>query len=762
MRLNEPTAIILPIATVVWLTACAPVRAWERGNLAKPQMALDPYPLQSALRAHNYGSREAAAGGKRHKGVAVGVIKGLFKPCPSTGSGRTVFSEKPNENGNMLNPFVVSLSHRECNQKPGQLNTNQNCVSLKSLTAAALLLPGLFQPTAQAASDEDSVDFQYSHYQEGKRESNLTVDAANAVTGESVKLPVPNNRNPIEVDSLHGTARISLTDRVKFAFNYTEDTWSGATPFGSAPAHSQANNFTRGGVTIDDNGNPTVVGASPYVTVFTYLDSQGKPLNQVFDQETGQTSYVKDNPVHVLSYASPETRKQGDFNLAYEWDEAAMDVGGGISTERDYESRFVNLGGRMDFNQKQTTVILGLSYTNSDIAAVLDPVGSLWFSSENYKDQIEDNKKTDLKTLNGNRQDWATQLNLTQVVNEDAVVDLGMGYTRSTGFMENPYKISWILGVTDSQQQLPDGIVLIRGGAFIEQRPDVRNQWHWNARWAQYVEPLDAALHLDYQFANDDWGINARTFAADWVQPLGAGWTVTPRIRYYSQEAADFYAPFFVRKPFLDGSNGEITAEELLASNPKYFSSDQRLSAYGTLSGGLTLSKQFAKGIGIEAEVEYYTHQGKLKLGGGEGSFADFDYWVANAALKVQLDALGGKNDGNGETHNHHEDHANVPAGVLFGHTLAKAGDTMVGYRYMHSRQAGDFLQGDHVVNEQQIIDQGCPSRGDFNFDGVKDGCSLLPREMTMSMHILDLMYAPTDWLTLMLMPQFADMQMPL
>ncbi len=54
------------------ITACAPVQPWERGNLAKPQMALDPYPLQSALRAHNYGSREAAAGGNAAQGGGCG------------------------------------------------------------------------------------------------------------------------------------------------------------------------------------------------------------------------------------------------------------------------------------------------------------------------------------------------------------------------------------------------------------------------------------------------------------------------------------------------------------------------------------------------------------------------------------------------------------------------------------------------------------------------------------------------------------------
>ena len=40
--------------------SCSAVAPWERGHLAKPQMALDPHPLQSSLRAHAYGSREAA------------------------------------------------------------------------------------------------------------------------------------------------------------------------------------------------------------------------------------------------------------------------------------------------------------------------------------------------------------------------------------------------------------------------------------------------------------------------------------------------------------------------------------------------------------------------------------------------------------------------------------------------------------------------------------------------------------------------------
>jgi hypothetical protein len=69
----KPTLLLsLLLAALSILSGCANVEVWERGNLAKPQMALDPDPLQSALRAHNYGSREAMAGGNSAQGGGCG------------------------------------------------------------------------------------------------------------------------------------------------------------------------------------------------------------------------------------------------------------------------------------------------------------------------------------------------------------------------------------------------------------------------------------------------------------------------------------------------------------------------------------------------------------------------------------------------------------------------------------------------------------------------------------------------------------------
>lgn len=53
---------LLLVATLL-LAACASVKPWEKGYLAKPNMAFDPDPLEARQRNHIYASKEAASGG---------------------------------------------------------------------------------------------------------------------------------------------------------------------------------------------------------------------------------------------------------------------------------------------------------------------------------------------------------------------------------------------------------------------------------------------------------------------------------------------------------------------------------------------------------------------------------------------------------------------------------------------------------------------------------------------------------------------------
>jgi hypothetical protein len=84
------------------------------------------------------------------------------------------------------------------------------------------------------------------------------------------------------------------------------------------------------------------------------------------------------------------------------------------------------------------------------------------------------------------------------------------------------------------------------------------------------------------------------------------------------------------------------------------------------------------------------------------------------------------------------------PAGVMTDH-MHEAGEFMIGYRYMFDYSGDAMLRGWDEIDDMPLAHAGFAST---------------PERMTMHMHMLDLMYAPTDWLTLMLMPQHMTMNM--
>jgi len=56
------SGFFLRLSLLALVSGCTSVQPWERGTLAKPHMALQPFPSQTALREHIYGSRESASG----------------------------------------------------------------------------------------------------------------------------------------------------------------------------------------------------------------------------------------------------------------------------------------------------------------------------------------------------------------------------------------------------------------------------------------------------------------------------------------------------------------------------------------------------------------------------------------------------------------------------------------------------------------------------------------------------------------------------
>ncbi|MCK7597838.1 transporter [Microbulbifer sp. CAU 1566] len=86
---------------------------------------------------------------------------------------------------------------------------------------------------------------------------------------------------------------------------------------------------------------------------------------------------------------------------------------------------------------------------------------------------------------------------------------------------------------------------------------------------------------------------------------------------------------------------------------------------------------------------------------------------------------------------------AHAPAGVMSDH-LHKQGEWMVGYRFMRENFSGLYYGSEKVTGAE------------LNAAGY----SMQPSSMAMEMQMLDIMYAVSDNLTLMLMPQTMSMDM--
>ena len=71
MKLSIIKFVTLGAACLV-LAGCADVKPWQRGNLARQQMALDPNPNLTTLRHHAFESKEASQGGHAGSGGGCG------------------------------------------------------------------------------------------------------------------------------------------------------------------------------------------------------------------------------------------------------------------------------------------------------------------------------------------------------------------------------------------------------------------------------------------------------------------------------------------------------------------------------------------------------------------------------------------------------------------------------------------------------------------------------------------------------------------
>jgi hypothetical protein len=227
------------------------------------------------------------------------------------------------------------------------------------------------------------------------------------------------------------------------------------------------------------------------------------------------------------------------------------------STEKDYTSFGVALTDAIDFNQKNTTLVLGASRD-------FDAVQPIKWPASKSKDSTE------------------ILVGVNQLLDPKTVLKLDLTYGFENGYLSDPYR-----GVVFDNSPTA-------GTLYPENRPSTRTEEIGFLSLTHFFDPLNGSAEVSYRLYHDSYGIVSHTLGLAWFQKIGRYVIVFPLVRYSVQSAANFYGTTFP---------GDPTNPSTI---PKYYSADYRLSALSTYTLGLQITAIVNDRLHLDASYERY------------------------------------------------------------------------------------------------------------------------------------------------------------
>ena len=293
-------------------------------------------------------------------------------------------------------------------------------------------------------------------------------------------------------------------------------------------------------------------------------------IPQTFTTPSGSGSYTTPAGETPLDDSFHDTRVAAGADWTISLDRLSkLILGINASTEYDYMSAGISAKYSRDFNNRNTTLTTGIAYNNDTIS----PVGGVPIEFAPMVQQnlpLNRNGASETKTIS----DFI--IGVTQIINRKTIIQLNYTFGLTDGDQNDPDKI---VTVVDPVTGLPTLPTLAATGDLpyvYEKRPDSRQR---NALFFNSAHHLtEDVIHFSYRYFWDDWGINSHTFDLRYRYQLASSYLM-PHVRYYSQDAADFYTHNLKLGTDIDAATGAVSKQ--------YASNDYRLAKSVTTTLGL-------------------------------------------------------------------------------------------------------------------------------------------------------------------------------
>lgn len=273
-----------------------------------------------------------------------------------------------------------------------------------------------------------------------------------------------------------------------------------------------------------------------------------------------------------------DRRKGWNANVSHQFKRVELALGYGGSRESDYVSRGWSANTVTDFNQKNTSILIGYGGTADRI---MEPT-VVWPSG---------------KQRHKNGSDFI--LGVTQLLDPNTSVTVNGSYGTSTGYLSDPYKI-----VSTTRLDLDPGTYYTPP----ENRPERKTKVSVFGGINRNFEKLNGALDGSYRYYHDAFGITSHTVSLEWVQKFGKYILVQPSLRFYRQSASDFYYYSLDRSRIT--TSYEPILQETGTGKAPFYSSDHRLSHLQTINVGMKVVGKITPWLAIDATYERYLMRG--------------------------------------------------------------------------------------------------------------------------------------------------------
>lgn len=265
-----------------------------------------------------------------------------------------------------------------------------------------------------------------------------------------------------------------------------------------------------------------------------------QPNAQTFTRPSGNGQYVTPSGETPLDDTFHDTRVQ----LNGQWTQPLTDnftgsVGGHFSKEYDYLSLGANGSLAYDFNNKNSTVSMGLSYfqdTFTPEGGIPKALSSMLVGDSNSSDWDSEFAKT--RIGDSDTKSTADMLvGFTQVINRRMITAFNYSYSMVDGYLTDPFKVVSVLNNEGLAQDY-----------LYENRPDsrVKQSTFMQAKYHFDDSLLNTVADVSYRYMWDDWGISSHTIDTRFTIPVGQASYIEPHVRFYQQSAADFYKPYII------------------------------------------------------------------------------------------------------------------------------------------------------------------------------------------------------------------------